>query len=189
MSGPFFHDHWPLSVFNPTMTLMKYFSRAWASGEIDPEEAEKIRRAYWDHVDRLLPRCSEEVAELAISVNLHDAILRHVFVDREAEKLRIELICGDLQAGYRDIDLSYSGLPRDEPMLAILKERARDRQSAILYDEVDMDEQDRFVHRILFWPEGEIAIGFTTVAIRQTSREDRVVPTPDDVFSDGPINA
>ncbi len=51
---------------------------------------------------------------------------------------------------------------------------AQDRQTEVLYDEVDLEDGD-YVHRILFWPEGEIAIVFRSLQIVRTPRADRSI--------------
>lgn len=167
---------------------MKYFTRSWARGELTPEESEETRRAYWSHVESLVGRLPRAVAELATSVDLHDAIIRRVSVDRRAAGLRIELRCGDQQVGYFDAVLRYLGVPLEETDLASLEDRARDPRTEVLCDEVDIDGDGHLCHRFLFWPDGELEIRFASLALSRLKKDRRVEPRPEDVYSEGPID-
>lgn len=167
---------------------MEYFTRSWAWGDLTPEESEETRRAYWSRVESIAGRLPREVAELATRVDLHDAIIRCVRVDRRAAGLWIELRCGDCQTGYFDAVLRYSGVPLDETDLASLEERARDPETEVLYDEVDVDGDGRLCHRFLFCPEGELEIRFTSFSLSRQKKDRRIEPRPEDVYSEGPID-
>jgi hypothetical protein len=167
---------------------MRYFTRSWARGELTPEEAEETRRAYWSHVEGLVGRLPGMVSELATSVDLHDAIIRCVRVDRRAAELRIELRCGDQHAGYFDAVLRYSGVPLETTDLVCLEDRARDPRTEVLYDEVEIDGDGKLCHRFLFWPDGELEIRFVSFALDRVKKDARVEPRPEDVYSEGPID-
>ena len=50
----------------------------------------------------------------------------------------------------------------------------RDRNTEILRDEVDRDDvTGELEHRIIFWPDGEIAIPFRELSLTRAPREDR----------------
>jgi hypothetical protein len=170
------------------MASMKYFTRAWARGESTPEESEETRRAYGSRVESLAGRWPGAVAELATSVNLHDATIRRVRVDRPAAELRIDLRCGDEQVGYFDAVLRYSGVAIEQTDLATLEDRARDPRTEVLYDEVDVYEDGRLCHRFLFWPEGELEIRFASFALGRIPKGRRVEPRSGDVYSEAPID-
>ena len=167
---------------------MRYFTRSWAGGELTPEEAEETRRAYRSHVESLGERLPGAFSELATSVDLHDAIIRRVSVDRRAARLRIELRSGDQQAGYFDVVLGYSGVPLETTNLVCLEDRARDPRTEVLYDEVDIDGDGHLCHRFLFWPDGELEIRFASFALSRMKKDRRVEPRPEDVYSEGPID-
>ncbi len=153
---------------------MKYFAREWATGELSDEESERIVSDYWVHIDTLLPSLPPAVAALARDINLHDGLIHRVLVQPEQRRLELELRCGDLQVGYFDLDLIYSEVRMDLLDIPLLQALARDRQTEVLYDEVDLDESN-YVHRILFWPEGEIAIVFRSLQVIRTPRADRSI--------------
>ena len=155
---------------------MRYFTRGWATGEFTDEEANRIRDVYWQRIRELTSRLPAGVARLANEVQLHDAAIVHVRVNVARRELALHLVCGDLQTGYCDVELSYTGVQMREQQLGVLRDRARDRESAVLYDEVDVECDGEFVHRVLFWPEGEIAIGFREIEIKTAGRESRQIP-------------
>ncbi|WP_435009552.1 hypothetical protein P12x_000808 [Tundrisphaera lichenicola] len=167
---------------------MRYFTRSWARGELTPEEAEDVRHAYSSHIEGLAGRLPGAVDELATSVDLHDAIIRRVRVDRRAAGLRIELRCGDQQAGYFDAVLQYSGVPLETTDLVCLEDRARDPRTEVLYDEVDIDGDGQLCHRFLFWPDGELEVRFASFALGRVKKDARIEPRPEDVYSEGPID-
>ena len=55
----------------------------------------------------------------------------------------------------------------------VLRTRARDRETELLYDEVDVEQDGTYVHRLLFWPEGEISIAFKHLKLSSAARADR----------------
>jgi hypothetical protein len=44
-----------------------------------------------------------------------------------------------------------------------------DANTEIIYDEVDVASDGRFVHRLLLWPDGEYEVVFTALADRRIS--------------------
>ena len=167
---------------------MRYFSRSWARGELAPEEADEVCRAYRSHVEGLVGRLPGAVAELATAVDLHDALIRRVIVDRRAAGLSIELRCGDQQTGYLDAVLRYSGVLLEKTDLGTLEIRARDPRTEVLYDEVDIDGDGYLCHRFLFWPDGELEVRFTSFAMDRVKKDRRVEPRPEDVYLEGPVD-
>ncbi len=153
---------------------MKYFTREWHAGEMSDEESERIVSDYWAYIDTLLQKLPPSVATLAREINLHDGLIHRVLIQAEKKQLELGLQCGDLQVGYFALDLTYSEVRMDLLDIPFLQERAQDRQIEVLYDEVDLEDGD-YVHRILFWPEGEIAIVFRGLEIVRTPRTDRSI--------------
>ncbi len=153
---------------------MKYFTREWATGELSDEEAERIVSDYWAYIDTLLPSLPPAVAALARDINLHDGLIHRVLVQPEQKQLELGLRCGDLQVGYFDLDLTYSEVRLDLLDIPFLQRCAQSRQAEVLYDEVDW-EDGNYVHRILFWPEGEIAIVFRELQVVRTPRANRAI--------------
>jgi hypothetical protein len=152
---------------------MKWLTRGWAEGEFSDTEAEQMLRAYREHVEQIAPALEPFVAKLALETNLHDAIIEVVHVYDQGRRLVLSLVAGDQQAGYQGITLDYRGVEMDHHYMDVLRRRSRERETAILYDEVDAEPDGTFVHRLLFWPEGEIAIAFKHLTLSSAAREDR----------------
>jgi hypothetical protein len=157
--------------------MMKYFTREWMEGQYSDEAFEKVIPSYWRYVEQLMHRLPPSVAELAKEVNLHDGLFRKVIVNRQESSLALYLRCGDLQVGYFDQDLFYSGVDLTALALPVLAARARDRKTMIEYDEVDMDDQGQFVHRIIFSPKDEISITFAGLQLARTPQPNRYFRT------------
>ena len=96
-------------------------------------------------------------------------------VDNEAHVLSLALRCGDLQLGYFDVDIRYSGVILTPQQLKVLSCRAYDRSTEILIDEIDTQADGRFVHRLLFWPDNELGIIFSDLTIEQQCQPSRKV--------------
>jgi hypothetical protein len=168
---------------------MRFFTRSWARGEPGPEAVEEVRRTYRSHIEGLIVRLPLAVEELATALDLHDALIRRVTVDRRAAVLRIELRCGDLQAGYFDAVLQYSGVLLEKTDLVTLEGRARDPRTEVLYDEVDIDGDGHLCHRLLFWPDGELEVRFTSFAMDRVKKGRRVEARTEDVYSEGTVDS
>jgi hypothetical protein len=150
--------------------IMKYFTRGWSVGEFDDEEAERIRNSYWQHIRELTPRLPSAVAQLANDISLHDGVIEQARWNSQVKRLTLRLVCGDTR-GLFDVELIYSeaAIGREE----ILKQCARDRETTILYDEIDVDDADgNYIHRMLFHPMGEISIWFRGLSVKVAARQD-----------------
>lgn len=163
---------------------MKYFTQEWASGVLPDEEWQNIPLKYEQHLHSILDRLPESIKELANNTNLHDGLIRRILVNRKNKTIAIELRCGDLQCGYFDIDMEYSGVNFETADLVNLAKIARDRNTELLYDEVDIGENGNYVHRILFHPLNEISIIFSTLKTIKTSKPDRSFPLGRDPYKE-----
>ncbi len=161
---------------------MKYFTRAWASGDLSDTEQEQILESYQEHLSRHRSVLSGNIAKLATRISLHDGLVRRVVIDRRTVELKLELLCGDNQVGYFDLDLTYRGVQWDGFDLEVLERRARDRRTEILYDEVDVLSDGVFEHALLFWPEDEVSIRFYELDIVKTVRDE-----PSIAFAGDPV--
>jgi hypothetical protein len=132
---------------------MNYFTPAWHNGDIEDED-NTVYKKYKEYLAPLLPHWPPDVQILADRINLHDGLIRELLWDTNEAILFLRLRCGDLQVGYYDLDLHYSGVllsPLDWGSLLFLKGDTKSewRFSEALYDEVD-EEDGFFVHHILF---------------------------------------
>jgi hypothetical protein len=153
---------------------MMFFTREIISGEFADDEVDTICKSYQQHIERILVSSPKEVAELA-QTNLHDGLIRRAVVDHGVHVLSLALRCGDLQVGYFDVDIQYSGVTLTPQQLQVLARRARDRRTEILADEIDTAADGPFVHRLLFWPDDELEIVFTGLTIEKQDQPSREV--------------
>jgi len=162
---------------------MRFFTPAW-HGEMSDAESDAVIAAYRDHVAAILPRLPATVRALAREIDVHDAKVRRVILDRAARTLRLELRAGDRKMGYFDLDLDYLGIVLDAADVKVIAAAARDERAELIYDEVDIADDGLIVHRILWWPYREFEVTFRSLAIRMAPRPDRSLPTFNDRFVD-----
>jgi hypothetical protein len=164
---------------------MKFFTRAWAVGELSDAESNEIIAAYERHLDDVVPSLPASIRCLARELTLHDGLVRRVIYDRAGRELRMELRCGDLQIGYFDLDLWYLGAILDHADVAALQSAARDTKTEVWYDEVDLSGDGAFLHRVLFYPGRECEIMFRSLGLRLIPRADRSLPAFLDRYIEG----
>ena len=136
---------------------MRWFDREGFLGSFDNEQVEAAKAAYWQHIERLRPQLPEPVERLALDVNLHDARITEWEINEGV--LRAGFGWGDLQGYWLSI-LTYRGAA----IRLGAPESLDDPKTEVLYDEVDTAEEG-FEHRLLLWPNGEIAIRFHSLAL------------------------
>ena len=151
---------------------MKYFTRGWHSGELDDAETERLPAAYRSRVEQLRSKMPRDIAELSATC-LHDSLIDRVVWDPQKRILRMELVCKTDAEGCFGLSLEYEGVKIGKQYLVLLAERARDRRTEILENEVDLDDDGSWVHRILFWPTSEVSIWFASLKLRRSARADR----------------
>ena len=131
------------------------------------EESEAVVKAYQQRLSTILPIAPPSLRELATSVNIHDGLIEWAEHYREKEELNLKMIIGDQQRGYSCIHLYYFGVSFDS---SILEEIANDSTSEALYDEVDVEPDGHFTHRILFHPYRELEISFSSLMLSLVPR-------------------
>jgi hypothetical protein len=82
------------------------------------------------------------------------------------------LRCGDVQRGYHDLAITFSGVTVDDAAMRALRQVTQSAEAEVLYDEVDRAGSD-FEYRLLLFPEGDVSIVFRDVALQQTPKPDR----------------
>ncbi|MHB9134673.1 MAG: hypothetical protein ACYDBB_26675 [Armatimonadota bacterium] len=160
---------------------MRFFTREFVAGELTDAEVDSICISYQRHIDAIVNIIPVEIAELA-QTSLHDGLLCRAVVKPNANELLLSLRCGDLQIGYYDIDIHYYGVVVDTQLLEVLSRRARDRHTEILAGEIDIKADGRFVHRLIFWPDDEVEIVFSSIHLVRQSRLDRKVVVDEEPY-------
>lgn len=155
---------------------MRYYTRAQVTEHFDEDEEERLAVAYLARLDAIEPHLSETARVLARTVYLHDAFIESARWNPALSELTLKLVADQIAPVecYETLTLVYSGARLDELTVATLERLARDRDTEILRDEVDRDDATGHLeHRILFWPDGEIAIEFRELSLTREPREDR----------------
>lgn len=146
---------------------MKWLTREWASGGLDDEEWDERWENYLAHNDEVLPRLGSGAERLVQDINLHDAQI-HAFEHRADNVLVVRALIGDLQVGYEFIELAFlDSHLRLEPGSTLESLRLLEDETEIAYDEVDVEANGRFVHRVLLWPRGEYEVVFASLSERR----------------------
>ncbi|HEU4699129.1 MAG TPA: hypothetical protein VFS40_08115 [Gemmatimonadales bacterium] len=165
---------------------MRFFTPEWHEADLPQAETDAVFSAYERHLNAIWPRLHATVRVLAGGLNLQNALIRRVVLDRTARELRLELRAGDEEAGFYDVDLTYLGAIVDAADVALLAEAARDPDTELLYDELDLSGgaggAEAYLHRLLFWPYRECEVLFDALALRLAPRGDLDVPVLFDRF-------
>jgi len=154
---------------------VRYFTRGWATGELDDDETEGAVQAYARRLEVIASRLPEAARTLAHGVRLHDAVVEQVRWRPGAQLLTVTLVAGDHATGYHAVHVEYVGALLGDHRLDTLRAVARDRDTELLYDEVDIDDDGLLSHRLLFWPRDEVTIDCQALRIEVTPRADRRV--------------
>ena len=134
------------------------------------DEVNAFASAYRQHLEAIdLPKPVRELT----SLNPHDAHILDVEHEPSAETLRLRLRCGDLQTGYFDALVVFSGVAIRPDEAAALVEARRPAEFEILCDEVDRVDGGAFEYRLLLHPVGEVALQFADVAVVRRRVADR----------------
>ena len=153
---------------------MRFLTRAWHSGELSDSDHEAAAAAYRAHRATVLPRLPETARWFAETVDIHDGLLRAVTLDREAATLQLRLRCGDLERGYFDLELTYSGVRVDRLDVPVLRTIAASEPPEALYLEEDVIEAGWYVHRWLWWPfRRELDVEFADLTFQREPRAAR----------------
>ena len=140
---------------------MRFFTREWLSGELTDAAFDAVPAAYRLYLATL--RLPPDVLALS-EVDLHDGLMLDIKYAPESEQLHLYLRCGDLQQGYFDLYINYSGACLDDPSLSILRHAMQAPKAEFLYDEVDR-AGDHFEHQFILSSRDEACVSFTTVTV------------------------
>lgn len=161
---------------------MKFFTRAFLSGELSDEQVDVVFESYRQHIEGIAHLLPVPVLALAKGISLHDALIRQVTVHKDKRLLSLFLRCGDSPRGYYDVDIIYSGIDLTKLHLVELAEIAHNSRSELQYSEVDLADDNSFEHRMIFFPKGEIAIRFATLNLNIQSQPDRLFQKKSDRY-------
>jgi hypothetical protein len=110
--------------------------------------------------------------QLLEGVSVHDALIESVRWRPLVKELRLALVGGISETGYHSIYLTYKGAMLGFARINSLRNAASNREACVLYQEVDVDADGTFVHRLLFWPNDEVTIDFTELEYLCEPRDD-----------------
>lgn len=144
---------------------MKYFTVAWATGELSDEEFEAAVPAYQKHILSLsLPA---DVRRL-VDVDIQDAVVEGI--EMHGDNFKLSLIAGDLQRGYCSTEITYHGFKFVSGSEHLTS--AFDEAVEVVCDEIDRYE-DCYIHRILLSTYAHAEITFLSALVSTSPRETR----------------
>jgi hypothetical protein len=146
---------------------MKFFTPEWASGQLSDDEFDAAPSQYSVHLANLqLPGEAEALSR----TNLHDALV--VAVRSSADALALVLVTGDLQRGYFETTIIYTGSERSSVTLSLLERSVGNTEVEVIADEVDRGE-GHFLHRLLFSSLDQAEVRFSSVSLAHLPRRSR----------------
>jgi len=160
---------------------MKFFTKEWATGFQEDEKHERAVPDYWAYQETISGDLSESLRTFSNTVSIHDALVNIVGIDVGRATVMLELVNGDVQVGYRNLKITYSGVDFRLLDLEKLLHMARDRRTELGYDEIDVSENGRFIHRILSYGSYQdekcfdVEFHFESFSFAETPRNDRTV--------------
>jgi hypothetical protein len=164
---------------------MRWFNEA-AYEDHDDAAWDRMLDDYYAHVRRIAPALPPDLARLALEpeLNLHDAGFERVEIDLANSTATIVVNAGDLQVGYRQITLAFTGariVPDNLQLLgyAVLAEFRPSRWSRyrsvteIRAQEVDLAADGRYTLRLRLWPFHEFAVEFDGFSLHDEAVTER----------------
>lgn len=147
---------------------MRWLTREWAAGSLEEDEYDQRWSSYLAHRSEVRPRLHSGADRLLDSIHLHDGQVRS-FDDKPRDTLQVRVLTGDLQVGYEFVEMSYAEAELQlDAGVTMRSLNLFGSDVEIIYDEVDIASEGRFVHRVLLWPEGEYEVVFSAFADRRT---------------------
>lgn len=149
---------------------MKFLTSGLVNGELSDAEAARARKLYLRHVRKIEPLVPAGLRRLA-QLNLHDAHIEHVVWHRRKRQVELALLAPCAAERWLAITIVYTGAQMGARRLEVLRAAARDRDTAVLESEIDMDG-DILSHRLLCHPWWEIVIDCRDGSIEESERAD-----------------
>jgi hypothetical protein len=167
---------------------VRFLTRAWHAGDTPDEDEEAIGAAYRAHRASVLPALPARFRAFAETIDIHDARVRGIHLDRRARTLELSLRSGDLPTGYLDLEVRYLGVDLGSLDTGALEAIGRNPRAEALYHEVDVAGKGWFEHRWLWWPYQDLDVKFRAFDFATEPRPDRAFERADDAYVeiDGP---
>jgi hypothetical protein len=153
--------HLVLQRYRRPTRRMRYFTRDW----VDEHDAVS---AYRERLAEIAGKLPPQSLELAKDVSLHDGVFRRFDVDESSGGIEISLEIQDDRAGRPRVDLRYDNAAVIGGYTDEMVRMINDPDTVVLAHEVDVVGESVFEHRMLLWPEGELAISFSGFSFSKT---------------------
>ncbi len=145
---------------------MRFFPHDFGSENDDATDA--IIAAYNSFLESLPDPVGPRIRNFHASQSLNTNYLDRIQIRPFKKEVALSLISGDLQRGYSLLTIHYKNAALVE-VESHIRQVFGFRNADIRYDEFDLMAGDRFVHRMLMWPEhlGEFGILFDDFEVEQ----------------------
>jgi hypothetical protein len=150
-------------------TVMKFFTRAWHSGEYDDWSDEEYRAegpAYRQYVTSISDRLPFEALALS-HIDLHVGLFKEFIIDEARQTIHTRIRAGDSSTSNYDVNLDYHSAVITETETGSVSAVMSDPETEVLYDEIDVAGDNAFEHRLLLWPRGIFVVRFKQLHVTQ----------------------
>lgn len=138
---------------------MRFLTRDFAEGKLTEFDEQLYHSVYIRHLEEIGTDLPANVAAFALQtlgIGMCGLVLLDVMEDAGDETL-VLILSGPKDTPQLLVNITYKGVNTDYLDEAALMQ-IEQQESELLADEVDLAHNGRFEHRLLFGPEGEIAI-------------------------------
>lgn len=163
-------------------------SRAEDDDEPDGGIYLRALKAYLNYLEELAPLLPPHLLQLAQLPGVDDGLVVEAHHLRSQSRLLLILRCGFIDIGYYDLVLAYEGAeisPEHEWVLAQIARGGEDKYDLCAH-EVDIEDDGRVAHRILYHPGIWFGIRCRELHWETVDRPDRSLPPLPDRFPGGP---
>jgi len=150
-------------------TVMKFFTRAWHSGEYDDwsdEEYRAVGPAYRQYVIYISDRLPIEALALS-HIDLHDGVFKEFKIDEARQSIHTRIRAGNSSTVCYDVNLNYQDAVITETETGGVSAVVSDPETEVLYDEIDVAGDNAFEHRLLLWPRGIFVVRLKQLHVTQ----------------------
>ncbi len=151
---------------------MRYLTRGREWGDLPDADADRAMEAYRARVAEITPRLPAALVRISHDLSLHDGVIEKIVWNPGLRRLSLALVCCDDTRGYFQALLTYGGAMLGPHRVEALRRAAISRETVLLENEVDVEDDGTLVHRLLFAPSEEVTIDCQEVDLIVTPRED-----------------